>query len=74
MPDVEDKSNGAGAAEAAILSLSVEDESNWEETEKEAIVSLSEAAKKILPSHFAALLDKQKVSEYAFVYSHQKKN
>ncbi|CAN6981861.1 unnamed protein product [Brassica rapa subsp. trilocularis] len=30
--DVEDKSKGVGAAEAAILSLSVEDE--WEETEK----------------------------------------
>lgn len=65
---MEDKSKGVGAAEAA---LSVEDE--WEETEKEAIVSLSEAAKKILPSHFAAFVDKQKVSEYASVYSHQKK-
>ncbi|XP_018489251.2 uncharacterized protein LOC108859841 [Raphanus sativus] len=38
------------------LSLSVKDESDWEETEK-AIVSLSEAAKKIDPSPLATFLD-----------------
>ncbi|KAL0795185.1 hypothetical protein Bca101_066562 [Brassica carinata] len=55
----EDKSNGVGAVEAAMLSLSVEDESKGEETEK-AILSLSEAAEKIDPSHFAAFMDKLK--------------
>ncbi|CAG7869768.1 unnamed protein product, partial [Brassica rapa] len=47
----EDKSNGVGAVKAAMLSLSVEDE-----TEK-AILSLSVAAEKMDPSHFAACLD-----------------
>ena len=53
----EDKSNGVGAVEAAMLSFSVEDE-----TEK-AILSLSEAAEKIDPSHFATCLDEVLVSE-----------
>ncbi|KAG5392704.1 hypothetical protein IGI04_022667 [Brassica rapa subsp. trilocularis] len=57
---LEDKSNGVGAVEAAMLSLSVEDESKGKETEK-AILSLSEAAEKIDPSDFAAFMGKVRV-------------
>ncbi|XP_056845270.1 uncharacterized protein LOC108853232 isoform X1 [Raphanus sativus] len=55
---VEDESNGEGIT---YFNMSKEAESNWEETEKEALVSLSEAAKKIVPSHFAAFIDEIKL-------------